>query len=83
MAKIFSAFVGLGLLGAVGAASAAEPVALTDTQMDSVTAGIVVTSGPYLLVRTQGNLNSTTGLNATFQSETYFVTSLGGNNGNN
>jgi hypothetical protein len=37
MLKLFSALVGLSMLGLVGVASAAEP--LSDAQMDSVAAG--------------------------------------------
>jgi hypothetical protein len=39
MTKLLSALVGVSMLGLVGAASAAEPVTLTDTQLDSVAAG--------------------------------------------
>lgn len=39
MAKLISALVGLSALGLVGAANAAEPVNLTEAQMDQVTAG--------------------------------------------
>jgi hypothetical protein len=39
MSKLFSAFVGLAMLGSVGAASAAEPMILSEAQMNSVTAG--------------------------------------------
>jgi hypothetical protein len=38
MSKLFSAFVGLAMLGSVGAANAAEPVILSEAQMNSVTA---------------------------------------------
>lgn len=53
------------------AAMAAEP--LTEGQMDTVTAGQVRVLGPNLVVRITGNLNSTTGLNANFSTETFFV----------
>lgn len=39
MSKLFSALVGVSMLGLVGAAKAAEPVTLTEAQMDGVTAG--------------------------------------------
>lgn len=54
------------------AAMAAEP--LTEGQMDTVTAGLTLT-GPRLLVRIAGNLNSTTGLNANFITETFYLVS--------
>jgi phosphoribosylformimino-5-aminoimidazole carboxamide ribonucleotide (ProFAR) isomerase len=40
MSKVLGALVGVALLGSVGVASAAEPVPLTDNQMDGVSAGI-------------------------------------------
>lgn len=52
------------------AALAAEP--LTAQQMDTVTAGVSV-DGPFLTVMTSGTLNSVTGLDATFTTETFFV----------
>ena len=55
------------------AALAAEP--LTEKQMDTVTAGQVSVLGPYLSVAISGNLNSITGLNATFATATFFVVS--------
>jgi hypothetical protein len=39
MSKLFSALVGVSMLGLVGVANAAEPVALTEAQLDQVTAG--------------------------------------------
>ena len=52
------------------AALAAEP--LTDNQLDAVTAGVTI--HPLLLVSITGNLNSTTGLNATFTTlQTYLI----------
>lgn len=54
------------------AAMAAEP--LTEGQMDTVTAGLTL-NGPRLLVRITGTLNSTTGLNATFSTETFYLVS--------
>ena len=56
------------------AALAAEP--LTENQLDAVTAGATVL-GPYLLVSITGSLNSTTGLTATFSTETYFLVTNG------
>ena len=50
------------------AALAAEP--LTEDRLDAVTAGEIVALPPVLLVRITGNLNSTTGLDATFATET-------------
>ena len=41
MTKLLSALAGVSMLGLVGAASAAEPVTLTDTQLDSVAAGLL------------------------------------------
>jgi hypothetical protein len=41
MSKLFSALVGLSMLGLVGVASAAEPMTLTEGQMDGVTAGVL------------------------------------------
>lgn len=63
-----------GLLFAAmsSAALAAEP--LTEQQMDTVTAGLTV-RGPYLTVRSNGTFNSTTGINITFTTETFFVVS--------
>ena len=55
------------------AALAAEP--LTEDRLDAVTAGATVL-GPYLNVRIEGNLNSTTGLDATFTTDTFFVVTL-------
>lgn len=43
--KLFSAFAGLAMLASVGAASAAEPVMLSDAQMDGVVAGQTVNFG--------------------------------------
>jgi hypothetical protein len=40
MSKIASILAGVGLLYSVGVASAAEPVALDDAQMDQVAAGL-------------------------------------------
>jgi hypothetical protein len=42
MSKLFSALVGLSMLGSVGVASAAEP--LTDAQLDGVTAGLFISA---------------------------------------
>ena len=41
MAKLLSALVGVSMFGLVGVASAAEPLTLTDTQLDSVNAGLL------------------------------------------
>ena len=43
MSKLFLALVGVSMLGLVGAANAAEPVTLTEAQMDGVTAGVMPT----------------------------------------
>lgn len=75
MAKIFSALVGLSMLGLVGAAAAAEPVALTEAQMDAVTAGRVAVQGPFVTVTIAGTLGRLTGLNATFSIATFYVVS--------
>jgi hypothetical protein len=45
MSKLLSALVGLAMLGSVGAASAAEPMTLSDAQMDSVVAAGNTSSG--------------------------------------
>jgi hypothetical protein len=37
--KLFSALVGISMLGAVAAANAAEPTVLTEEQLDGITAG--------------------------------------------
>jgi hypothetical protein len=63
---------GLVFAAMSSAALAAEP--LTEQQMDTVTAGLMV-RGPFLAVRTSGTLNSVTGLNATFTTETFFTVS--------
>ena len=52
------------------AALAAEP--LTDNQLDAVTAGVSFV-GPLLFVHIDGVLNSTTGFNANFKTDTVFV----------
>jgi hypothetical protein len=39
MSKLFSVLAGLSMLGLVGTANAAQPVTLTEAQMDGVTAG--------------------------------------------
>lgn len=41
MSKLLSALVGVSVFGLLGTAKAAEPVILTDVEMDSVTAGAV------------------------------------------
>jgi hypothetical protein len=43
MLKLLSALVGVSMLGLAGAASAGEPVKLTNAQMDIVTAGVSLT----------------------------------------
>lgn len=63
---------GLVFAAMSSAALAAEP--LTEQQMDNVTAGLVV-RGPFQAVRTMGTLNSLTGLNVTFTTETFFTVS--------
>lgn len=40
MAKLLSALVGASMLGLAGVASAAEPVPLSDVQLDTVSAGV-------------------------------------------
>jgi hypothetical protein len=42
MSKMLSALVGASMLGLVGAANAAEPIALSDAQLDSVNAGFSI-----------------------------------------
>ena len=61
--KIVSTLIGLSMLGAVGAANAAEPMALTEAQMDVVTAGVVVT--PFTTITITGTLSGA-GLVANF-----------------
>lgn len=63
---------GLVFAAMSSAALAAEP--LTEQQMDNVTAGLMV-RGPFLAVRTNGTVNSVTGVNVTFATETFFVVS--------
>lgn len=43
MSKLFSALVGVSMLGLVSTANAVEPVTLTEAQMDGVTAGVMPT----------------------------------------
>jgi hypothetical protein len=45
MPKLLSALVGVSMLGLAGAASAGEPVNLTNDQLDIVTAGVSLTGG--------------------------------------
>jgi hypothetical protein len=47
MTKLLSALVGVSMLGAVGAAGAAEPTTLTVEEMDDVTAGYTYTPQKY------------------------------------
>ena len=75
MMKILSALVGLSIFGLVGATNAAEPVMLTEKQMDAVTAGLKIW-GPFLIVNITGSLNSITGLTAYFRTETFYIISL-------
>jgi hypothetical protein len=75
MMKTLSVLVGLSMLGLVGAANAAEPVTLTEKQMDAVTAGLKIW-GPFLIVNITGTLNSITGLTAEFRTETFYIISL-------
>jgi hypothetical protein len=47
MPKMLSALVGASMLGLVGAANAAEPITLSDVQLDSVNAGFSIGSNVF------------------------------------
>ena len=68
MSKLFSALVGLSMLGSVGAASAAESVALTDAQMDTVTAGLFVSALNIQALNAAINAQASLGFNNNAQN---------------
>lgn len=68
MSKLFSALVGLSMLGLVGAASAAEPVTLTEGQMDGVTAGLNLSALNLQALNAGLNAQASLGFNANAQN---------------
>jgi hypothetical protein len=50
-AKLFGLMTGVALLSSIGVASAGEPIALTDAQLDNVTAGVATAA---VLAQVQG-----------------------------
>lgn len=71
MSKFVSALVGVSMLGLAGAANAAQP--LTETEMDTVTAGATVVRGPFLNVRSAGAFNPIGGITLQFNTDTFWV----------
>ena len=65
MSKTLSLIAGVSALALAGAANAGGPVSLTNTQMDTVTAG-AVSSKPFDFTK---NLTSTTNNNVNFNSK--------------
>lgn len=80
MKKFLATLVVLPVLGLAGAAFAAEPVQLSNSQMDNVTAGAA--SGALLLLTaaasgTANALTDTAGAATILQAPVVFVTPLG------
>lgn len=71
MARMLSLFAAVAMFGAVSAANAAEPITLTENQLDAVSAGYNVAISISAAVTDLPNVNTTVAL--TVPAGTYTV----------